>query len=421
MKRPDKYAIGQYAVYLLCIATVVRLIRDMVVKWGVQLEPGIDFSVFIDAAQAFLRGANPYNPAELLLGRTVTPIVFPPQIILIAPFYLLSKHPSTIAFFALNIIVSFIFFKTVFKKLNLWHPPSSWPLSSNNQLFLLSLCLYFNSPALKHVLYVGQTSQIAFCSLFLALTFRHVFWRALFLTIALAAKISIVPYIGLAFLIIRDYRTCMLATAFFLGLMAAPALFGFNLITLYQNYVSGIQSTVGNCGFDTYCGGFGIDHLLQFDFFKIAGINTVVKAFFLICFAVAFLIEYRRKSVSLDFLLLANATMLVTSYHRFYDMTGLQLFMIVFMNVSFLRHRWVDGTIFTILLLLSLIPVPWMQAFGNRLGILIGENAWIYTASRSLYPVNFPIYGVYMFMVACFAVFTYFRRNSKIIFCEKVG
>lgn len=410
----NKQRLGQYAIYTLCFLTVIRLIRDMIVKWTPTIAPGTDLDIYFTGLQALLQGSDPLDPA-LLGGR----ISFPGQMILLIPFYRMGAMWGTVAFFFLCAILAFFWFRMVFRQLDLWHPPQSLTLSPQNQLCLLSLCLFFNSPHLKHALYTGQMSQIAFPCLFFAMVAHGVLTRGGLLGLALVAKYSVVPFVGLSFLIIRDFRTCVVAAIVFVAIAALPALYGQDLVSLYTDYFAKVKSTTAQCGIDTYCGGRGIDSQLHFEFFKVNAINLFVKAIFTLLFVTAFWMEYRRKVISLEFLLFANAFTLLIAYHRFYDMPALQLFMIAFLNICLIRRQWKETTIFILFILFSLIVVVWVHAIEYLLGVIVGENSWIYTVSFDRYPLNFPLYAVYIFVVNCYCAYLYFHSTIKTPFLTR--
>jgi hypothetical protein len=398
-------------VYLICLATLIRFGRDLIKYWTPSIQPGIDLQIYYDATQAFLRGADPFDVHQLHLGRDDTPIVFPPQMVLIAPFYLLGEKLGAVVFLIVNLALSFVLFRRFFQQLDIWHLPTSFTLSRKNQLCLLSLCVFFFSPQFHQVVYSGQLALVAVACLFLALLVPGVLVRAFLLALAVAAKFSLVPFVGLAFLILRDVWTCVLAIVLFIAIALLPILFGYEIYSLYLSYALKVADVIGNCGPDTYCGGGGPGMLLNFDFFTETAINNAVKLIFCLLFAIAFIQEYRSKKVSLNFLLFATAMTLLTAYHRNYDLVALQLLIIACINVLFYQRRWTACGIFTALLLFSLLPIRWMLAIESHLGIWIGQNPWIYVESFGAYPLVFPLFAVYLFILTCYIAYFYFHED----------
>src|ERR1700738_1036565 len=92
------------AVLLLCFTTwhVLKIVLGFIHD---PANAGIDFYAYYATSQSLLEGKNPFQAENLPFTEkwSILPIVFPPQMVLLAPFALVSPETSQLLFFTLNL------------------------------------------------------------------------------------------------------------------------------------------------------------------------------------------------------------------------------------------------------------------------------------------------------------------------------
>jgi len=277
----------------------------------------IDFLSYLDATHALFHKLNPFDMSNLIIKNGLTgnpwtepPLFFPAQFSFFLPFLLFSPQHANILFFILNTLL--LLFGSYF---------FVYAFTQNKTLSLLSTFILFNSAPALTALRHGQLSIIVPALFLGALYVQNRWLQAFFLALAGALKFSLLPFLGLLFLMKKKYFLVFSSSLFFVSLLLSPLLFGHNIITLLSDYQEAIHKTTTSLSGHNNYGGISTYNFIHFEFFKPQWINMIGKVSMLGLAIYTLFKERKERKTSLTALLLLYMLTLSIAYHRVYDAT----------------------------------------------------------------------------------------------------
>ena len=407
---------------LLAGLLVITLYRIGKVFLAIWLHPelmGVDFRAYYDMVQLMVQGENPFGVSQVARW-SITPIVFPPQMVLLSPLALGSMAMSQMVFFLLNLVATIALYLYSEKCL------LKGDVMPHANTRLICLCLFLNTSPVLLVLAHGQLTNIAYLLFFFSLLMvarrypnnlksghcpnAHfsgclgIFWQALWFAVALALKYSLFPLLAIVFCVHKRIAVTISAVAIFLVLCMTPQLFLPHLTQLYEGYMQTVWVTVAECGHNTYCSGAG-HYLVNFDFLRSDLANTGVKTTLFLVFCLCLWKDRRASGLSVTMLLVSTAITMLLSYHRVYDLTICGLLLIVLMQAAHRRHRWWQVGILIAFLAFLLIPFSMVGIFSFWAGEALGEQAWMYLGRIGGEVRPLPLFGIYTLLLALYAIY----------------
>jgi|GEM_PF-2481404 len=372
----------------------------------------LDFLSYLDATKALFLGYNPFDLESLDIRKNIyeenwvePPLFFPGQMFFFIPLLAFSPLIANLIFLLINTL-SALFLPLLFisKKETI-----QWLVLS-----IITL-LFFNMTPTKATLRHGQLSLLVSFFFIFSWKCKKTTVQAFFLAAATALKLSLLPLIGLLFLVKKREKTAFLAAPFFLILLFIPMLFGHSLPSLLSDYFPLIQNSTTENGYNSYSGAYIFDfrpfngistgNYIHFDFLRFPAINTLYKISLLLIAIHILFRERKTSSLTMESLLPLYLITLQIAYHRAYDLPLALLLLLFIAKKGYDARCWKTHLFTTPFLLWYIIPSSIMNS--------------LWRASSQLLPFSLQLYykGPMFPIDACIA--TLFTLSSILYYYSK--
>lgn len=373
------------------------------------LEPiFVDYTCFVDAAQAILLGQDPFALEHLRYARwDVAPLVYPGLTLFFAPFTLLDLDTGRYAYTALNALSGLAYYFLLVRMSGLCSRFSLRAPDRQTAVAALGACLYANSIFFVQCLHAGQVAMFGAMLLALSLPSARPPLRGVALAASAALKYSNVPLWALVYAVQGRLRLCVAAFLLFVAFSASPALFGHNLTELYAAYLDNLRLWTSAGGGNTFT--VSGHTMLTLDFLKSEALALSAKGALLSAFVWILWRERRRgiREYDLPVLFFASCLTLVLVYHRVYDGTLAYPFLLLKAACLIRARDWPHAAIAGAFIAVFSLPGRLFTAVAKRLGAAIGDNGFVVIPDGI-----FPLSAVLMFLLTLFALYLCLVKES---------
>ena len=385
------------ATYALLAGTLLRIIAVA------GLSPHfIDFYCFTDAAQATLRGLDPFEMENLRwVSWDAAPLVYPGLTTFFIPFALTGPEVGKYLYFLLNAVAGIaaclvvVTAATGMAGLSLRHP------NRKTALVFLAAFLFVNSIFFTLCIRVGQVSNFGALLLFASMLMRAKSGRVLAFAGAALAKYSNLPFWSMLYLAKGKLRFCLAAFGVFVLLSLLPALWGHNPVTLYRSYLDCLQKWMAPGGGNDFA--VSGQTMLSAGFIKPRLLALLVKAGLVALFCGVLWRQRRQPTseISNHVLLCAACVTLCVLYHRIYDGVLVYPLLLVATADALQHSNKSNAIVFGAFSLLFALPGALLDAVGRVLGRSVGENPLCYMPENMLpvVPILFFFLTLYTLIV----------------------
>ena len=273
---------------LLCVLVLMRISIWTIADFGF-----VDARYFVETARLILHGISPYNPET-----NPTPFKYPLQApsmsFLSMPLCFLPNRFLAYFFFYLGGILAFFCFTFLVFHYYGFHIRDYIRLRWKNLPIWIVLFMIFSSSPFLFMLKHGQNSSMAAFFLFLALLFpkRDKQSNIIFLGLAAAIKYSLLITLAPVLLIQKRLRLCIFSFLLFLFMVLVVGFWLDGIIPAIREYINLIIMDTKS-GANSYSNKTSL-FFTHVGFFRYQPVNTLIKGFLLVPYALALRIIYLR-------------------------------------------------------------------------------------------------------------------------------
>jgi hypothetical protein len=388
--------IWRLATYSLLLAALARI------GLAAYLEPTfVDYTCFVDATQAILRGQDPFALENLRHARwNVAPLVYPGLTLFFLPFALIDLNPGKYLYTLFNAAAGLAYYFVLVRRSGLCARFSLRAPDRRTAAASLGACLYVNSIFFVQSLHVGQVAMFGAMLMAFSLPSTQPFLRTMALAASAALKYSNVPLWALLYAVKGRFRFCVASFLLFLAISALPAIFGHDLIGLYGAYLKNLRAWTSPGGGNTFAvSGYT---MLTLDFLESDALTLIGKGALLLAFVWILWRERQRRMGDYDLhvLFFASCLTLGLAYHRTYDGALAYPFLLLEAACLFRARDWPHAAIAGTFIAVFSLPGRVFIAIATQLGAAIGQNGFVVIPDGI-----FPLSAVLMFLVTVFALY----------------
>ena len=378
----------------------------------------VDFLAYLDVSSNLFLAIDPYDIENVVFYHWgEPPIPFPGYMLFYAaPGLLMRFFPVTRPLFlALHLLLQFLVLATIClwtgRRLGWLRNWSDIRTPGPRQLGLSFLFFIFcNSSPVLTALRLGQSTILIAGALLFVLWFQGnaPIMRPVLFGIAAVFKYSMVPFLGLLFLVRKKLKLCLYGAGVFFLFALTPLLTGNNLLELYQKYIAALKLSMQKGSLNSYeITGYDMLHI---GFFKLNMINMLLIAVFMVMLVVVLIRAWKHDSLKNETVFFVLCVTMLPTYHRLHDLVVVIPFVCLIIWRALLEKRtWVaiPG-----LLLIGYMLIPLARV--NRLAAKIGPvfEDFIYTSSSMGVDNIFPIQAIVMILVTCWAFCLCWRQGA---------
>jgi len=369
----------------------------------------IDFFAFIEIAGNLMLRNDPYDLENCVFSNWAEPpISFPGYMLFYAvPGLLVRFFPCTCSLFLiLYLMLQFL----VLSMICLWTGRRMGWLRNWSDLLKpgprqLGLSFLFfiicNSAPVLMTLRHGQST------IFITGAILFVVWyqgkapilRPVLFGIAAVLKYSMVPFLGLLFLVRKKLKLCLYGAGVFFLFALTPLLAGNNLLELYQKYIELLKTSMQKGSPNSYeISGYNMIHI---GFFKLDMINMLLIAIVLVLLILVLIRTWKSNSLNDETVFFILCATMLPAYHRLYDLTVIVPFVCLITWRALLAKRTWVAVPGLLLIGYMLIPLSLLNRLAGKIGPVFED--FIYTSSSMGVDNIFPLQAVMMILVTCWA------------------
>lgn len=360
----------------------------------------VDFYCFVDAAQALMRGVDPFDLSNLRWARwQEAPLVYPGLALFFIPFALLGPEIGKHVFFAANVTAGVAYYAMVVRASGLCTRYSLRSPDVQTMIVTLGAFLFVNSMFFALCVRVGQISIFAALLVFAAFCARTERKATFAFAGAAIAKYSNVPLVGVYFALTGRARMCVYSLLVFVAVSLVPSVFGHDPVHLYGAYLKSLASWMAPGGGNDFA--VSGQTMVSAGFFADARLRGSLQMLLLIAFGVVVWKE-RAKRGQRRGLVVLFALICVTlsiTYHRGYDAVLAYPLLLVLCAQSWRDGKWAHFCVSGFFALAFAMPGAMLEGAGRAIGRTAEMDPIILIPDG-----QFPLMSVLFFLQTAYAV-----------------
>lgn len=360
----------------------------------------VDFYCFVDAAQALMRGVDPFDLGNLRWARwQEAPLVYPGLALFFIPLALLGPEIGKHVFFAANVTAGIAYYALVVRASGLCTRYSLRSPDAQTAVVTLGAFLFVNSMFFALCIRVGQISLFAALLIFAAFCAQREREATLAFAGAAIVKYSNVPLLGIYFALTGRVRMCVYSLLVFAAVSLLPAAFGHDPVHLYGAYLRSLAIWMAPGGGNDFA--VSGQTMVSAFFFADAWVRRGVQMLLLMVIGVVVWKERAKRGERRDpgVLFALICITLTITYHRAYDAVLAYPLLLVLCAQRWQAGHWAHCCVSGLFAAAFALPGAALEWAGRALGRVADLDPVILMPDG-----QFPLMSVLFFLQTAYAV-----------------